>query len=482
MKNLLSKGAIIAGLILFFGACKKNILDTQPETSISDQVAFSTPAKILAQVNNQYSIIENAGYYGGRQILFNEQRGEEFSQNDPNSAVGASVWGQNALSTDNLVNNVWTEAYASINAANILISKLASTTVIPDSLQTQYAAEAKFVRAFNYLALVQTFAQPYTKDNGASPGLPLRLEAETSAGNNNLARSSVADVYKQIIQDLNDAEAGLAGDLGSPALNSSRAHTASAIALKTRAYLVQGNYAQVIAEAKKIVPDTPPYLYSSGTLAHKLEPNIATVFGGSYTGPESIFTLPVNNVTAPDVQSSLAASYLGAVVLALNPQGIVANPALSATASTDARKKLILVKNSQNVLGKFARTTVPYTDFIPLIRYAEVLLNYAEAAARTGDTVRGAALLAAVRNRSDPSYTFSPADIGTQAALINTILTERRIELLGEGFRTPDLQRLLQTLPSKTGAAGTAPAVAPTDLNYIWPLPSGELSTNNLIQ
>ena len=86
---------ILGGLIL--GSCRKNILDTQPLTSISEDVAFSTPEKILGQVNNLYSRIQNAGFYGGRQILFNEQRGEEFSQNDPNTSVGAGVWGQNAL-------------------------------------------------------------------------------------------------------------------------------------------------------------------------------------------------------------------------------------------------------------------------------------------------------------------------------------------------------------------------------------------------
>src|SRR3954453_4662052 len=101
MKNIKVLMFTAFTFVVIFSSCKKNILDTQPKTSISDQVAFSTPEKILAQVNNLYSKIQVAGFYGGRQILFNEQRGEEFSQNDPNSSVGASVWGQNALSNDN---------------------------------------------------------------------------------------------------------------------------------------------------------------------------------------------------------------------------------------------------------------------------------------------------------------------------------------------------------------------------------------------
>ena len=469
-------------LAIILGSCKKNLLDTQPKTSISDQVAFSTPEKILAQVNNLYSKMQNAGFYGGRQILFNEQRGEEFSQNDPNSSVGASVWGQNALSNDNLLNNVWTRAYAAINASNILISELTNSTVVSTALRDQYIGEAKFVRAFCYFSLVQTFAQPFAKDNGASAGLPLRLKAETSAGDNDLARSKVAEVYAQIIKDLNEAETGLPESLGTNALNSSRAHKASAIALKTRVYLTKGDYENTLSEAKKIVPDASPYQYVSGTLIHKLETNVSVVYTGSYVGPESVFSIPFNNVDAPDVQSALAASYLGAVVIALNPAGIVSNAALSGAASTDGRKGLIATKSNQKVLAKFPKISVPYTDYIPVIRYAEVLLNYAEAAAESNALVKATALLNAVRKRADPTYVFTPADITGKAALINTILTERRIELLGEGFRTLDLQRRLQTLPSKTGAAGMAPAVAPTANNYIWPLPSDEISTNKLIQ
>lgn len=481
MKNI-NKLLFAASILIMLSSCKKNLLDTQPATSISEQVAFSTPEKILAQANNLYSRIQHPGFYGGRHVLFNEQRGEEFSQNDPNSSVGASVWGQNALSNDNLLNNVWTRAYAAINSANILIDGISNTTVISNALRDQYTGEAKFIRAFSYFALVQTFAQPFVKNNGASPGLPLRLNAETSEGGNALARSTVAEIYTQIIKDLNEAETALQENLGTNALNSSRAHKASAIALKTRVYLTKKDFLNVIAEAKKLVPDAPPYQYVSGSLAHRLETNVTTVYTGSYVGPESIFSLPFNNVDAPDVQSSLAASYYGAVVLALNPAGILANPALSGATSTDARKNLIVTKNSQKVLAKFPKIVVPYTDYIPLIRYAEVLLNYAEAAAENEDYIRATALLNAVRKRADPAFTFATGDVDTKAALISTILTERRIELLGEGFRTPDLQRRLQTLPSKTGAAGTAPAVDPAAGNYIWPIPSDEISTNPLIQ
>ena len=118
---------------------------------------------------------------------------------------------------------------------------------------------------------------------------------------------------------------------------------------------------------------------------------------------------------------------------------------------------------------------------MPIIRYSEVLLYYAEAAARTGDLTKAVELLKAVRNRSDASYVFPQSAVGTQAALVNTILKERRIELLGEGFRSNDLLRNLLPLPAKSSSALSAPEVKPTDANYTFPLPNVEIVTNKLL-
>src|SRR5262249_38779239 len=114
------------------------------------------------------------------------------------------------------------------------------------------------------------------------------------------------------------------------------------------------------------------------------------------------------------------------------------------------------------------------------IRYAEVLLNYAEAAAQTGDLTLAANLLQAVHARSDASYTFADEDLATASALISAIWKERRIELLGEGFRSNDLLRNLQTIPAKGSSSLQAVAVTPSETNYIFPPSNNELTTNKL--
>ena len=473
---------ISLGILVFATACSDSLLDTKPETSIPESIAFSTPEKILAQTNNLYKQLQNQSFYGGRFIVFNEQRADQFGQNDGNAATGSAVWNQNVASTNDFVNNVWSVGYTAINASNILISKLTETTLISEELAKNYIAEAKFIRAFCYFSLIQTYAKPYNQDKN-SLGLPLRLTPITTSGNNDLARSTVEKVYIQILKDLDEAEIDLPVNYSTSLLNTSRAKKCTAIALKTRVFLVQNNFEKVISESKKIVSETMPFQYVEGNLTQKLEPNFTAIFGGSYTGTEAIFSIPFTNSSTetPSAQFALAYNYVAQPIIFLTENGIVTDPALNSAA--DARSSLIATNTAkQKVLKKFNITTAPFRDYVPVIRYAEVLLNYAEAAANTNDLEKAQVLLKAVRNRSDVNYIFSAEPMATKEALIATIQKERDIEFLGEGFRLMDLQRKVQNLPAKKGSIGTAPLVLPTSSNYSWPIPSGELAANKLIE
>ncbi|RYY32357.1 MAG: RagB/SusD family nutrient uptake outer membrane protein, partial [Sphingobacteriaceae bacterium] len=473
---VITRVVLLALSVMMVTACRKNLLEPTIKSSISSEVAFETPERVLGQVNDMYTKLKPAYFYGGRYIINSEIRGEEFLINKPNPSAGAEVFSQNLNSSSAHVIGFWAAAYTAINSANVFMAGLtANQSKIDPALYTQYIGEAKFVRALAYLDLVQMYATPYAANNGASPGIPLRLIAETGTGNNDLARSTVAEVYAQILADLNDAEAGLPATYATAALNTTRAHKNSAIALKIRTYLVMGNYPKVVEEASKIVSATAPFVASTGVNL-KLETSFNTVFSGSYTGSEAILFLPFTNANAPGAQVGLSYYYTpapGNAEYYLNPNGILANPALSA--ATDARSSLIVVSGANKWLNKF-RLPAQYTDSSPVMRYAEVLLSYAEAAAETNDFAKATELLYAVRHRSDPSFEFAPEDIDGKESLISTILTERRIELLGEGLRPVDIQRRVQAFPAKAGAIGTSPRVEPTASNYIWPISGDELS------
>lgn len=468
-----------AGALIFFAAaCQKDYLDLAPVDKISDVSAYNTPEKILSQVRALYAQLSSESFYGGRYLVFNEQRGDEFSQNDGNNSTGANVWNQSISNSGDFVNAVWSAAYRTINSANILVEKLEGSIVVDEATRNHYIAEARFIRALSYFSLVQTYARPYAQDKN-SKALPLRLKGETSGGNNNLEFSTVEEVYVQILKDLDEAENNLPVSYPTALGSVSRARKAAAIALKTRVNLVKGDFAAVEREAAKIVSPAAPFRYVSAEASLALEEDLTILFSGSYTGSEAIFTIPfVLPAEAPGLQSSLAGNYLSPVIY-LNTAGAVSLPELSSAASKDKRKSLIRVNaNGQSLLGKFPKNSAPFLDYIPVIRYAEILLNYAEAAAANGNTEKALALLTAVRRRSDPGYTFS-ASLSPEE-LVAAARYERRIELLGEGFRTHDLFRTVKPLPAKIGNAGTAPEIAPAAANYVWPVPSNELAYNRL--
>lgn len=470
-------GALCVGLVLSTASCNdQELLNPQPETAISGANAFDTPDRILGLVNGVYKSIKNANFYGGNYYTYTEARGEEFINRTSNTFTAYEAWNQTLNSGSNFVAGFWSAAYTAINNANILIKGLNDNpTKVSATLNKQYIAEAKFARALSYFALVTLYARPFNEDKGASKGLPLRLQAETSTDNNDLKRSTVAEVYAQIIKDLNEAEADLPLNHATALLNTTRAHRNTAIALKTRVYLNSGNYAKVIEEAKKIVSETAPYAAASG-VNHKLQ-NIVEIFTTNYTSTESILSVPMTDLDNVGGQSSFPYVFNANSEYNLNPNGIWGETEWRAA---DLRRTFARTASGLQFLTKYSKPS-PFLDYMPIIRYSEVLLNYAEAAARTGDLTKAVELLKAVRNRSDASYVFPQSAIGTQTALVNTILKERRIELLGEGFRSNDLLRNLLPLPAKSSSALSAPEVKPTDSNYTFPLPNVEIVTNKLL-
>jgi starch-binding outer membrane protein, SusD/RagB family len=446
-------------------SCKKENFSPIPQTSLSDAVAFGTPDRIQQQVIGVYSAVKSGNFLGGRAIVYGDVRGEDWLNITNNGVTALAVWNHSLVSTDNQVENFWAAAYTAINRANVVLQGLDNNpNVISAAQANAYRGEVRFLRALCYFYLTTFYGKaPYTAGNGSALGVPLRITASTSSGGESLPRATQAEVYAQILSDLNFAETNLPLNNGNAEDNVVRAHRNAAIALKTRVYLNMANYAQVIAEANKIVPNTAPFTATSG-IAHTLNPNFVNVFRASYQSAESVFSLPMNNTNAPGTQNGLSLYHNAEFGLNPNAPGILADPNWK---TTDARRTLVTTTN------RYQKFNDDINNYVPIIRWAEVLLNTAEALARqgTGVDARALAILNAVRGRSDATTVFAPA---TQADLINLILNERRIELLGEGFRSWDIQRLQQSFPAK----GSAPSVAPTAQNYVWPLPATELLYN----
>ncbi|ANE52228.1 RagB/SusD family nutrient uptake outer membrane protein [Flavisolibacter tropicus] len=467
--------------VVGLSACRKELLNPIPQASISDAVAFETADRTLAAVQGMYSSVKSGAFYAGRYYNYQDIRGEEFINETANGVTNLQTWNFTVNSGTNEVNNLWNAAYAAINRINVVLAGV-DKSPISDALKNQYRGEARFLRALAYHSLVTIYARPYTDGNGSKPGVVIYTEPQTSQGDSKKERSTVAEVYTLILEDLNFAEANLPLTNAAPPseLNVVRAHKNAAIALKTRIYLHMGRYNDVITEANKIVTGTTSFKAGTG-VQHELNSDVAAVFRSGLT-LENIFSFPFTSADLPGTQNSLNSYYspgsstactscsgTGEYSLNATGNGIVANTGWTAT---DARRT-----NFAQTIGTktWLRKWTANGDYVPVIRYSEVLLNLAEALARTnGLDAKAIALLNAVRKRSDASTTLAPA---TQQALIDAILIERRIELLGEGFRSRDLMRLGMAFPAK----GTIGAVGYNENLYIWPIPSGEVLVNTII-
>ncbi|MBL7702292.1 MAG: RagB/SusD family nutrient uptake outer membrane protein [Ferruginibacter sp.] len=484
------KYIITLSLVLMTGiSCKKELLTPVPLTVVSDATAFDTQARIEQNIRSLYANTKGGAFYAGRFIVYGDIRGEDFLNETGNLVTGADVWSLNPQGTStNSVINLWAQAYYTINLCNVSIEGITAKgpTVVGAQLTNNYLGEARLIRALCYYSLLQLYARPFADGAGSKPGLPLRLTAIKGPGSSDLARSTVAQVYAQIITDLNFAETNLPLTNASAELNTTRAHRNTAIALKTRVYLSMQDYNNVIVEGTKLAPQTvAPFSANAAPtgVIHALQPNIATVFS-TYNTTESILSFPMTAAAGdnPGTQNQLGFYFVrnstnpGSAEYSLNPTGIVGD--VVGWPATDTRRNLIFTNtsNGKRFVNKYPLPS-PFLDYPPVIRYAEVLLNLAEALARrnsAGDMAKAIELLNAVRKRADSTVTLAPA---TQAALINAILLERRIEFLGEGLRNNDLMRLLQTIPAK----GAVPAKAPTDQGYIWPISANEMSLNKLM-
>ena len=453
-------------IILILASCKKEKLSPVPQTFLSDLVAFGSAERIAQQVTGVYAAIKSGNFLGGRAIVYGDARGEDWLNVTNNGVTALQIWNHSVVSTDNQVEGMWSIAYAAINRGNVVLKGLDDNpSTISIAQSNIYKGEIRFLRALSYFYLTTFYSKkPFAADNGASLSVPLRLIANQSSGEEALVRSTQAQVFAQIIADLNFAEANLPLNNGGAENNVVRAHRNAAIALKTRVYLQMGDNANVIAEGNKLVPNTPPFIASSGIL-HNLNANFTNIFRTPYQALESIFSLPMNNTNTPGTQNGLSLYHNAEFSINNTGAGIVLDLNWKAT---DTRKLLVTSAN------RYQKFNDDINNYVPILRWAEVLLNTAEALARQSAVVdtRALAILNAVRQRSDATTTFAPV---TKTDLINLILNERRIELLGEGHRMWDIQRQNLSFPAK----GSAPSAAPTAQNYVWPIPANELLYNS---
>ncbi|HMR91336.1 MAG TPA: RagB/SusD family nutrient uptake outer membrane protein [Chitinophagaceae bacterium] len=431
--------------------CQKKVTDeVVPNDRLSSELAFSSPQKIENAVLGAYNALQSANYLSGRALIYVDLMGEDIFDK---GAFFGDLARFNMLSNNGLPATVWTAGYAAIATANRVEAGItANSSLLSAQKAKELLAECKFIRGISHFYLVNFFAQPYVFTADASHiGIPVITENFTAnTPDANKPRAAVKDVYAQIISDLQAAITDLPVTYGTTYETRTRATKAAAAGLLSRVYLYQNDYPNARTTSLNIING------NYGTYALQAEPNGA--FGpGKYQTSETVWSIPNNVNDNPNTNNALPQHYFP------NGRGDLAISATFLNASTnpyftadDKRRTAMLIEGTGANEGYIFTNKYPdvgtRSDWAPVIRYAEILLTYAEAAARVASGVDADAIIALnlVRDRAQvtaPSYTA--ADFADKQMLITAILGERRIELAFEGHRFWDIMRTKGNVANK---------------------------------
>lgn len=435
-------------LSIFFTGCE-NRLEINPTDNLPGELAITSEANISAILIGAYDEIGQADSYSGRLQLMVDllgttdevQWGGTFF--DPRAAFTKSL-----LVDNGFVDGIWSNAYESINQANLVIDNIDIVTSSPAE-KDRIEGEARFLRALAYFDLVRNFGAPYEPGQANSQlGVPLRLDAILDYSVTlEKARNTVDEVYAQIISDAQTAFNLLQDD------NGFYADKYAAQALLARVYFQQGDY----VSARDAADDV---LVNSG---HSLATSFDGAFNNDVDGPEDIFMFQVTSQTGSNQLINFYASQDnggrgGDVRIQDEYLDRFDDP------TNDVRANFFYISPDND-----ERLTSKYTNQfgnIPMFRIAEMHLIRLESNFREGTAI-GLDPLTEINALRDRSSASPLAGALTEDLIFN----ERQLELAFEGFLIHDYKRTQKSV-------GTIPY---NDDLLVFPIPQTEMDTNPLM-
>jgi hypothetical protein len=460
---------IIITSIMMLVSCSKNFLDVVPVDRIPKEQFFKTEDDLNAAVTGIYAAHKNI-YINNELALYNleETRSDNTNQKFGLQAEHRAVDNFTVEAGNTSVTGNWGDSYYCINLCNAVIDEGPNVQMTDDAKRKSMIAEAYFIRAHIYFMLVQDFG-----------GVPLRVKETTSlSGDNNLARSSVDDVYTQIISDLTQATTDL--PLSYSGADIGRATSGAAYALLGKVQLQKGDNASAVAALRQVV--------KSGSL-YSLLPNYADLWNPSTkNSAESLFEIqflpPLNGSPFWNSFAPASLNVPGGDNRSVSPN-TPTQDLINAYESGDKRFAVSIAYDptGRPYILKFKDPGVSVgndasNDF-PVLRYADAMLMLAEA---LGETAESYTLINQVRARAG----LASIDVSTPGTFMAKLMHERQVELAFECQRWHDILRLGNTQAVALMNSHLAREY-PTDNfhidehNLLAPLPITEGSTNTLI-
>lgn len=523
-------------LIVFLTAtvasgCKK--LDLAPTDRFSDQTFWNVDANVYSALNNNYSLMYNSNMY-----FYNEATSDNAYSTTGDFALIASG---NATAAQGKFLNDWTYFYSAIKSCNVFLASVDQNTTLAPAVIERLKAENRFIRAFAHFNLAKWYGDVPLISTDISPD-----EAKV------ITRSPKATVIQFVLDELDAAIAALPAKEQLAATENGRITKGAALGLKARVLLYEGNrMAEVVEVSEQLMNNqglngqyglvasysslfSDPALNKNNNealLSLQYVPAIRTWGEFFDFAPRSVG----GRVSGMSPTQELVDDYI-----TLNGRGIKEagsgyvesnpyqnrDPRLTATVvydqynwiKPDGSTKVIYIKPGTDPdparLDEFSpasQASSPtgyywrkYYDPIALasftsgmnlhlIRYAEVLLNYAEAKQALGqmDETVWNNTIRLLRQRA--GFTDAAAlNFPGNSDMTNIIRRERRTELAMEGLRTDDIRRWKIgeiTLNGYAHGARFGDAAVDngyiraqrrtfTAKDYLWPIPSSEIGLN----
>ena len=438
----------------------------EPIEQIPDEFVLTSGKNVESVLMTAYSNLTSGNFLGERVQVYSELIGDNIGLSEI-AFSETDFTGQVAFRNSNILNkdidNLWQTAYRAIAASNAVIDavdKKKMTDNTPLASQNRWKAEALYIRAVAHFELMRLFSQPYSNGSGTNLGIPLRIKY--LAKDEELPRATINEVVNQVIADLQAALTGLP-----TGFNGNRATQWAAKAHLVRVYFDKRDYANSLSMANDIITNGSFNLsgakYSSFRNVGNGSPSSGVVWQLVVGGNPFGSFRPVSNRYSIN-------QAVGALKTALDESG-----------ATDYRAGS---NGVANLGGRFFSNKWNTDNAnIPLVRYAEILLSRAEAAAQQNDLVKAAEAYNLVRGFNVAGFTN--VTFTTQVLALEAIRKERRIEMMFEGDRYHELRRLQVTSMSevKSGATVIRPAVPYNGNKLLLKIPVSETSGNkDLVQ
>jgi hypothetical protein len=464
-------GLLLIVIVSINSGCRK-FLDTQRQGEYTAEdypyPMGGTPYDTF--LFSAYSALRAYNYVSDGFMVVSSIRSDDADKGSDATDGGADVIAMDNFPalTNGRVNSLWTEYYTMINRCNTIIEQIHNNTEIiaTEGMKIQAEAEARFLRGYSYFFLVRAY--------GGVPKIDKVLPITS-----NIPRSSAAEIYAFIEEDLQYAAANLPLNWDKKFIG--RPTKGSANGILAKAYLYQKNWGMAMSTASLVMNSGQYDLSTSYTdiFSEKGENSKESVFEIQATA--SATTPTANGVQYASVQGvrgNIAEWNRGwgwnspsdVLEAAYEPNDPRRTRTILYSSTTDAPRQSIYGqttplyptqvpnrKYNQKVLtnptyNSMYNVRSGYWMNVRILRYADIVLMYAEAANELGGTTNTTLALAALnsireRARRDAPATTPPTvilpDVTTtdQAELRNAIYHERRIELAMEHERFFDIVR-----------------------------------------